>query len=267
MPDVVRQHFKEWLHLEANGAAQPVLLYIRREGLRRVFLRESEHQLALVLRGLEGFYLQNISFTGMSFKEQFMVSQRADVVISLHGANLVNPSMLSRRASILIELQPYRVLHRMYETQSFHSGVIYMSHLLDQGTPQQKDHLFPGLTYWKCMTNPECKEYFVHYRNVEITPADLRQIQVVLAIARRIYLELIRNGVTPDDNETLFEPGLLKIVREENTGADADSQMVVSCAPFLSKKNETCRSTWLSYADHQGRPRICYFAQRCQLAW
>lgn len=241
---------KRRIHDRELQKAPPLLLYIIRNGRRRTFFPESEQAFQQLLPKT-GFEYQMVDFNEMSFQEQFATVQTADLSIALHGANLLNPSMFSRKRSVLVEVIPFNVIHRMYETQSISIGSVYFGHQCLQGPVQKGDEKFSAYKLMNCMEHAECKERFIQQRKIELTRRDLSELDQVISLARDLVLEIDRRGLREKFNSS----ELLEVV-EGMVGKGR-------CVPWLDGTKNMCRGNWVSLMDDQGY-YICYISYFCE---
>lgn len=211
-PDPARV-FKQQL-AEAFGVVAPPpegyqgrvkMLYIARTGGntggRRLMTPASLKALAGLFKDLD-FEITQAEFAGKTFREQFELVQSAEVIVSMHGAALVNPTMFAREGSVVLEIAPFMVYYDLYYFMAMSSGVTYMRHQNTPGLEDSKwrnkararDAMWEKLNMQQCSSTPACKQYFTHHRRVELGLADVAALGRALALAKRFAL-LTRQGV------------------------------------------------------------------------
>eukprot|EP00850_Spirogloea_muscicola_P022422 SM000293S10923 [mRNA] locus=s293:89535:93369:- [translate_table: standard] len=152
---------------------------------RRMFTAES-HEALLGLFAKLGFRVRMVEFQGMPFMAQFRAVQEADIFVSLHGAGLLNAAALARGASVLLEIMPYKTLHGTFHHMTVNTGLTYMMHQCHAGATRAGDARYAHLSVKSCMGTGECKGYFTHFREIELTEPDLQSLERMLALAAEI---------------------------------------------------------------------------------
>lgn len=178
----------------------------------------------------------------MDFWQQVALMKDADITISLHGANLLNPSLLQRKDTVLIELIPFNVEHHMYEEQAMGSSLIYIGLRLERGSAQQLDPLYANVTSHECMGLALCKMYYVHNRTVELTAQDTERVRVWLLLARAVIqdLQALRS-------RSVWDAAVWEEVAEGIVGVP---RLVCGSARDM-RRSRKLGSAWITYTDHE----------------
>ncbi|GJP33522.1 hypothetical protein CLOM_g18053 [Closterium sp. NIES-68] len=170
---------------------QPKVLYITRLGpelkLRRTFLPESHEALLKLMEGL-GLQVTMVELGQLTFRQQFLAIQSADIIISLHGAALTNVPLFARRHAALIEIMPYGIVHELYYSLSLSSGIPYFMKKCRKGEKQEGDlPEFEGLSVKDCLhKHAACKFHHIHIRRIQLTDEDLDEIRKMLLVAKDV---------------------------------------------------------------------------------
>ena len=134
---------------------------------------------------LGGLQVRRVDLDGMSFAEQFIAVQEADIILAMHGAGLCNPATFGREKLVIVEIMPFNILHPMYYHKTVSSGMTYLMHQCRQGHPQPNDEKYAHLSVSHCFRLKECKQYFNQHRGVELTKKDVVDMEMVLQLAKR----------------------------------------------------------------------------------
>ncbi|CAI5488677.1 unnamed protein product [Closterium sp. Naga37s-1] len=210
----------------------PRLLYISRtvgtnnsassHAARRAFDQSSESAFQALLASLPGVAVQVADFARLSFAEQFALVQGADIIVGLHGAGLTLASAFNHAPStaaaaaaasaaatataaqndpsaprptipVVVEIQPYKVQHIIFEGMATSAGALYLLNQCHRGpTDQPGDATFAHVSREACRRRLECRDHFVQSRFVELTQRDVASLKRLLEMARGFVTEGLR---------------------------------------------------------------------------
>eukprot|EP00897_Mesotaenium_endlicherianum_P002270 jgi/Mesen1/2070/ME000150S01148 len=206
---------------EGSAGARPLrLLWLSRTGAttggRRMLTPDSRDALKAML-GEFDMEVEEVEFGGLTFREQFRYIRRADIVLAVHGAALVNACSFARNSTVIVEIQPYHIYHHMYLTQAVNTGVTFLMHQNHQGPPQPQDEEFAGVGLAECMSfNTRCKEYFTHHRKVVLTRDDVDNLRQLVRLARHISRDAHQDPAAAGDRLAARFPELCVAEKRDN---------------------------------------------------
>eukprot|EP00271_Cylindrocystis_brebissonii_P009427 TRINITY_DN2425_c0_g1_i6.p1 TRINITY_DN2425_c0_g1~~TRINITY_DN2425_c0_g1_i6.p1 ORF type:complete len:683 (+),score=108.78 TRINITY_DN2425_c0_g1_i6:214-2262(+) len=177
-----------WLASSSSSSSPsfvPNLLYIQRAANRkRSFEKEAEEQFQALLNAT-GLPTKTLKFEKLSMVEQFCAVEWADIIIGLHGANLLNPSLFMRPGSVLIELFPWHFIRRGYADSTMLLGGVYMVYMLDRFTQPYSNY-----THRECFQVLECRILHRDVYPMPLSVFDRMVIGELLERAKRIAVDV-----------------------------------------------------------------------------
>lgn len=126
-----------------------------------------------------------LDFEHLTFRDQFNQVLNAEIILGLHASPLINAAM-ARNRSVLLEIMPYRVFHQGFYFAALNAGLTYFLHQCRQGAPQARDFEFEGTSVKGCLNSPDCKDYFMNKRKVDLPREDLLDLGSLLMQARQV---------------------------------------------------------------------------------
>ncbi|KAG6545960.1 hypothetical protein Mapa_012621 [Marchantia paleacea] len=255
--DMVRDHLSERFDTNLIARASndwPYLVALLGNNTRRTLSSTSEEDFhALLDKKTLGLDVHFKDYREMDFKEQFEILQLADVVIGFYGADLIIPSVFSRKMLILVEIVPYKIQDRAHETQALDSGLIYMAHQCEEGSLQDADSFFQNESASSCTLNPKCRQHYAAVRKVQLTESDLSQLQKLLSLARLIASEMSAQKLAKRKGRNIHDASSFLV--ENLIGGKG------KCKPFTLAElpSASCGTNWISFtSDSQGPMTCCY---------
>lgn len=174
---------------ESMVPRKPNLLYIQRKrgSYKRSFSEESENELIRLFQLLD-VPTKTVDLGKISFKDQFEATQWADIVIGVHGANMLNPSLFMREGSILIELFPWRFMWNGYGNTSMALGVVYMGYMLNR-----QSQPFSRIPISQCPFNPFCVNAYRDVKIINLSDLDIQNIFDLLKKAKLFSEDVLKS--------------------------------------------------------------------------
>lgn len=183
--------------------AKKVLVVLRGDPPARRAIVNAKEMLAVMDNyGIEYTVIKGIP--GASFKDQFDLYSTHGVMITPHGAALLN-MMLMPPMSAVIELFPYHLHHTLYATMATHLGIVnYPVHAVHgrptwEGEPDYWKFECLGMTGMQVNLNDSCRGPTVNMPfEVDIPAFEVAIVNAMDHIGQRMYYK----GIKPVRSET-----------------------------------------------------------------
>eukprot|EP00186_Timspurckia_oligopyrenoides_P001679 CAMPEP_0182451562 /NCGR_PEP_ID=MMETSP1172-20130603/43787_1 /TAXON_ID=708627 /ORGANISM="Timspurckia oligopyrenoides, Strain CCMP3278" /LENGTH=439 /DNA_ID=CAMNT_0024649345 /DNA_START=528 /DNA_END=1847 /DNA_ORIENTATION=+ len=164
-------------------------VYIKRKpNSLRSFTQQSEIQFQSLLTRLCSQFnvnFQSVRFEKMEFLKQIQIMKQTNIIVGIHGANLVNSVLFSPVFSSLFEIFPYKYSRQYYYGASS-SGMYYQNWEVTNGIPLPCDTLFRSKHHSAHQHEDQIQDLPLKcrlaYRNqpLNLSQFDLNQIELKL---------------------------------------------------------------------------------------
>lgn len=228
------------IHSE-DSSHQLSLLYVRRNHGKRGFERSTEMKFRKLLFNSK-MTVREADFSSLNFKEQVEAIMSSNVIIGIHGANLLNPSLFLNPGTVLLELFPWHFLWRGYANTSMVAGGIYIGYMLDKS--RQKEST---LSVSDCFWNKGCMLKYRDQRHLRLSQMDEKTIEELLSISRNISSNVALVRESKNEKFQVSAKLVKPSISRDCIRFDRDAQM--SWISFLDEEQDKLQFCGLSISN------------------